>query len=472
MQIFPTITSYGAAKTVTGSKHLITTVSGETILMDCGLFQGEGKESDLLNRDWGFNPELIDFVILSHAHIDHTGLLPKLVRDGFSGPIYCNEATKDLCEIMLMDGAHIQESDLKRINQHRKRKRIPPLEALYGKDDVSNCLSQFTLVQDNMEFKIGQSTHVKLIPNAHILGSSAIHLSLINMEGKRITLTFTGDIGRDSDQILDGPFAFPPSDYIISESTYGNRLHPTAEDAKEAFFNMIQDVCVEKNGKIVIPAFSIDRTQEIVYLLDQLAFEKRLPSIPVYVDSPLSVKATHIMSKHRELYNPEILEYITKDGDPFDFPNLHYVSTVEESRAINEINSAAIIISASGMAEAGRVKHHIANNIENHNNAILLVGYATPFSLAGQLLQGKEEVRIFGDFYNVNAKIYRMANFSAHADYNEMIDYLTLNDPSTVKKVFLVHGEESVMDEFSVKLKAVGFNHVHKLERGVIIALK
>lgn len=471
MQKFPTLTSHGAAARVTGSKHLITTITGEKILLDCGLFQGEGKEGNELNRNWGFTPSEIDYVILSHAHIDHTGLLPKLVKDGFSGTIFSNSATRDLCEIMLADSAHIQESDLKRVNKRRLEKGLDALEPLYDLDDAMRALGMFQVVQDNHEFTVGQSTKALYIPNAHIIGSSAIRLKMVDLEGKTITLTFTGDIGRPNDQILAGPFPFPQSDYIISESTYGDRVHEEMADAKEAFYQLIHRICVEKHGKIIIPAFSIDRTQEIIYILDQLAFEKRLPHIPVYVDSPLSIKATQIMSLHREEFNPEILEYITKDGDPFSFPSLHYVSKVEDSKAINDIHSAAIIISASGMAEAGRIKHHIANNIENPLNAILIVGYATPFSLAGQLTAGNQEVKIFGEKYQVFAEIHRMNNFSAHADWKEMIQYLSCQDASKVKKVFLVHGEEDTLGTFKSHIMDAGFKNVQIVDQGVEYSL-
>ena len=463
MQNFPTLTSYGAAGRVTGSKHLITTSSGEKILLDCGLFQGEGKEGQELNRNWGFDPSDIDFVILSHAHIDHTGLLPKLVKDGFNGVIFSNSSTSDLCQIMLADSAHIQESDLKRVNRRRAEKNLEPIEALYELADAERALAKFHVIKDNVEFEVGSNTIARLIPNAHIIGSSAIHLELQSPDNKIITLTFTGDIGRPNDQILAGPFPFPQSDYVISESTYGDRLHEPAADAKEAFLHLIQ--------KIFIPAFSIDRTQEIIYILDQLAFEKKLPHIPVYVDSPLSIKATQIMELHRDEFNPKILEYITKDGDPFSFPNLHYVSKVEDSKAINDIKSAAIIISASGMAEAGRIKHHIANNIENPLNAILIVGYATPFSLAGQLTSGKQTVKIFGDEYQVFAEIHRMNNFSAHADWKEMVEYLSCQNPKLVKKIFLVHGEEDTLGAFKSHLINAGFNDIQIVEQAVSYTL-
>ncbi len=471
MQLFPTLCSFGAAQKVTGSKHLITTVTGEKILLDCGLFQGEGKDSDALNRHWGFEPREIDYVILSHAHIDHTGLLPKLVKDGFTGPIFCNSGTKDLCEIMLLDGAFIQKSDLERINRRRRERHELPIEALYDESDVYQTLEQMVVVANGRPFKVGETTWATYILNAHILGSAAIHLQLASLESKNIHFTFTGDIGRDSDQILDGPFPFPQSDYILCESTYGDRLHSVAEDVKDQLLKIVQETCVDRGGKVIIPAFSVDRTQELIYLLDQLSHEKLLPSIPVYIDSPLSIKATNIMAKHQEEFNPEILKYIMKDGDPFDFPNLHYTSKLEDSKAINSLQGPAIIISASGMAEAGRIKHHIANNIENPNNTILIVGYATPHTLAGQLIQGRNEVRIFGDFFQVNARVERMGNFSAHADYLEMLDFLGCQDAPKVKKVLLVHGNPDVMDVFADKIKAQGFPKVQKMVWGEPIEL-
>lgn len=463
----PTYTCYGAAQRVTGSKHLITTSIGTKILMDCGLVQGEGAEGDLLNRHWGFEPRDIDVVLLSHAHIDHTGLLPKLVRDGFDGPIYCNSATKDLCDMMLLDSAHIQESDLNRVNKRRLNRGEAAIEPLYGEKDVQRTLANMLIIEDETWFRIDETCDVLLIPNAHILGSGCIHLQLQSVEGKTTTLTFTGDVGRPNDQILEGPFPFPQSDYIICESTYGNRKHLPSEDSKEPLLALIQHICIEKQGKIIIPAFSIDRTQEIIYLLDQLEHENKLPPIKVYVDSPLSVKATQVMSIHRESFNPQILDYISRDGDPFAFNNLHYVSKLEESKAINDEKHPSIIISASGMADAGRVKHHIANNIENPNCAVLIVGYASPRSLAGQLIEGREEVKIFGDIHRVNAEIHRMDHFSAHADWSELCDFLGCQDPNKVKKIFLVHGEPSGMSSFETKLNNLGFQDVEPAKMGV-----
>lgn len=467
MLLFPTFTCFGAAQRVTGSKHLITTATGKRILLDCGLVQGEGAEGNELNRHWGFEPSSIDAVILSHAHIDHSGLLPKLVHDGFSGTIYCTSGTRDLCDMMLLDSAHIQQSDLMRVNKRKLKRGEPLIEPLYDENDVIQTLSQFQTVPENTWEIIDDSIRFILILNAHILGSGCIHLKLLQPNNAITTITYTGDIGRPNDQILAGPFPFPQSDYIICESTYGNREHLPSKDAKGPLKELIQHICVDNGGKIVIPAFSVDRTQEIIYLLDQLSHDGILPQIKVYVDSPLSVKATQVMSLHREEFNSDILEYITKDGDPFAFPNLHYVSKLEESKAINEEKQPCIIISASGMADAGRVKHHIANTIEDPKNAILLIGYASPRSLAGQLIAGNQEIRIFGEPHAVKAEIHRMDNFSAHADWKEMLQYLDCQDANKVKTIFLVHGEIDSMSSFATKLKTNGFNHIEQAQMGI-----
>ncbi len=457
------ITFHGAAGRVTGSKHLITTDQGERILLDCGLFQGEGRAGDFLNRHFGFDPLSIDCVILSHAHIDHSGLLPMLVKQGFSGPIYANESTADLCRLMLMDSAKIQKTDLERINKRKVARGEPTLELLYDEDDVQRTLSLFQFIRNENWTNIGKETRVYLTPNAHILGSVAITLEL-RKNGVPVTLTYTGDIGRPGDSILDGPRAFPPSDYIICESTYGDRLHPAAEDSEKALLQLVSEICIENRGKIIIPAFSVDRTQELIYLLDRLAYQKKLPHIDVYVDSPLSVQATHIMGRHREEFNQSILEYISKDGNPFDFPTLHYISKVEDSKKINENEGPCIIISASGMADAGRIKHHIANNIQDARNTILLVGYATPDSLAGRLRDGINPVRIFGEDYPVEARIAHMPYFSAHADYEEMLAYLSCQRTSQVKGIFLVHGDLPALSAWKSRLINKGYKNVHIAE--------
>ncbi|MDP2174528.1 MAG: MBL fold metallo-hydrolase [Bacteroidota bacterium] len=464
------VTFWGAARTVTGSKHLLTLDNGKNILLDCGLFQGEGDQNMNLNSHWGFDPNSIDYVILSHAHIDHSGLLPKLVKDGFEGNIYATAGTIALCNIMLLDSARIQESDLKHVNERRKKRHEKPIEPLYDEEDAKKTLSLMKPLPLNRAFQIDEDIHVTTLENGHILGSVSVILKIKENDSK-ISLTFTGDIGRKDDAILNHPIPIPQSSYIICESTYGNRLHAKQDDVEAKLMEIVHQTCVLRKGKIIIPAFSIDRTQEIIYALDRLSSAGKLPSIDVYVDSPLSVKATRTMAKHKEYFNSNILDYITKDGDPFCFPNLHYVEGVEESKKINTMKKPCIIISASGMAEAGRIKHHIANNIENENNTILIVGYATPGSLAGRLKNGSTEVRIFGTIYNVKAQIATMENFSAHGDYIEMIDYLKLQDPDKVRKIFLVHGEYETQKSFAEKLVDKGYLNIEIPNKGETFTL-
>lgn len=453
------ITFHGAANTVTGSKHLITLQNGKKILLDCGLFQGEGLIGSDWNRSFGFDPLEVDLLVVSHAHIDHTGLIPRMVAMGYEGPVYATSATIDLCNIMLKDSAHIQQSDTKFLNKRRKEKHQSSIEPLYSIEDVDKTLELFKPVKEDEWFQLTDGVELMFTDNAHILGSCAVNLRIFEND-KTTHLTFTGDIGRPNDKILSFPKAFPQADVIICESTYGNRLHEPDDDAEARLLKLVLETCVEKRGKILIPAFSIDRTQEIIYALDRLHFYGKLPTIQVYVDSPLSVKATMVMNAHRENFNPEILDYITKDGDPFCFPNLHYISEVEQSKAINDSEEPCIIISASGMAEAGRIKHHIANNVEKDNTTILLVGYASPGSLAGKLKEGAETVRIFGEEFKVNARVEVMDNFSAHADYKEMIQYLSCQDASKVHTMFLVHGTPQVQGDFAAKLKVEGYQNI------------
>lgn len=448
---------YGAAQRVTGSKHLVTTNKGTKILLDCGLFQGIGTTE--LNLQFGFDPKEVDFLILSHAHIDHTGLVPRLVRKGFTGTIYATPATKDLCEIMLMDSAFIQEKDLGRINKRRIGRNEEPYELLYNGEDVETALKLFKTIDYETPFLIEEGVTAKYFDAGHLLGSAGIYLTF-EEESATKSLFFTGDIGRPNDKILRNPAAFPQADYIICESTYGNKLHEAEVDVKSHLLRIVHQTCIEKKGKLLIPAFAVDRTQELIYALDQLAYEGLLPKIPVYIDSPLSVKATMVMKENEECFNPAILAYIKHDGDAFDFDNLHYISDVNESKALNDSHEPCIIISSSGMAEAGRIKHHIKNNVEKPSTTILLVGYCSPGSLGAILKTKPKEVRIFGEEFTVRADIEIMDSFSAHADYKEMIEHLSCQDASKVKQLFLVHGEIDTQIIFKNRLNAVGFQHI------------
>ncbi|MCF2499285.1 MBL fold metallo-hydrolase RNA specificity domain-containing protein [Dyadobacter chenhuakuii] len=450
---------FGAARTVTGSKHLITTEKGTKILLDCGLFQG--IQTDELNEKFGFKPSEVDYLILSHAHIDHSGLIPRLVKQGFSGPIYCTAATVDLCRVMLLDSAHIQEKDLERINRRREKQGRPLLDELYNTEDAVHALSLFKSVQYGQTFYLGEDKEVAVVLTdaAHLLGSAAVHMTIPDA-GTYKQVTFTGDIGRPEDRILRKPDVFPQADFIICESTYGDRLHEKQTDMQGHLLEIVHETCVVRKGKLIIPAFAIDRTQELIYALDQLSSSGELPQIPVYIDSPLAIRATKIMKEHDECFNPEILAYIEKDGDAFAFPYLKYISDVNESIALNDRDEPCIIISASGMAEAGRIKHHIKNNIGNARSTILLVGYASGNTLAGALKRGDKQVNIFGEQFEVKCQVKSMESFSGHGDYNEMLDFLSCQTPERVKKVFLVHGEYETQVAFKLKLQAAGFKDI------------
>lgn len=449
----------GATETVTGSKHLIITESGSQILLDCGLYQGMGKETDEMNRKLDLNPSTIDAVILSHAHIDHSGNLPSLVKQGFSGSIYCTSATLDVCKVLLLDSAHIHESDIKYINKKRERKGLSPLKPIYTVHDAEKCLKHFKAISYNTDFHINKEVSFRFTDVGHIIGSAAINITA--RENEKIThLTYSGDVGRYTDMLLKSPDVFPQADYIICESTYGDRLHDVSVNAETKLLEIVNYTCVEKKGKLIIPAFSLGRTQEIVFALDKMKNERLLPNIKIFVDSPLSTSATEIMRKHTECFNITLQKYILTDADPFGFNNLRYIQSVEESMALNKINEPCIIISASGMGDAGRVKHHIKNCIKNSKNTILMSGYCAPGTLGRRLLDGEKSVHIFGDYFDVKADIESILSYSAHADYSELLKFLSCQDPSKVKSLFLVHGEGEAKVSFKQKLTEKGFTSV------------
>ncbi len=464
------ISFHGAARTVTGSKHLLHIHPNKNVLLDCGMFQGLGKQTIELNEDLGFDATIIDYVILSHAHIDHIGLLPKLVKEGFEGKIYCTEATAALAEILLKDSANIQESDVRFANKVKQTKGSPPVKPLYGLDDVGNTLKMLSIVQYDEWIKIDDQVELFYTDVGHIIGSAAVHLN-IKENGKTTRLTFSGDIGRYNDPLLKAPQPFPQTDILILESTYGDRLHPLTQSPAELLLQHIKTTCIEKRGKLIIPSFSVGRTQELLYALNQLELEHRLPDLLYIVDSPLSVKATTLIKQFPELFNDKVQKVLKTDDDPFSFKGLVLVEDVETSKSINYDNRPMVIISASGMAEAGRVKHHIANNISNPNNTILLVGYCEPQSLGGRLKNKPDKVGIFGLDYEVKADIEEIESFSAHGDYNEMSQWLACQDPNAIRKVFLVHGEYDVQENFKSKLIKKGFLDVYIPEQHEIVGL-
>jgi metallo-beta-lactamase family protein len=453
------ISFHGAARTVTGSKHLVQLAHGETFLLDCGLFQGLGRDTDAYNASFGFDAKTLDYVILSHAHIDHTGLLPKLAAEGFNGKIYCTPATKALTEILLEDSAMIQRDDAKYKNKRLTREGMPLVEPLYTMDDVNLVLPMLQTVEYDKPYKISEHVELMYTDAGHIIGSAAVNLTIKeNKETK--TLTFSGDVGRYRDMILRSPAKFPPADFIIIESTYGDKLHDLVHSTPDDLLKWIEDTCVEQRGNLIIPAFSVGRTQEILFELNQLSLEKRLPHIPIYVDSPLSIEATEMLKKFPKYYNKKIQRILEVDDDPFDFEGLRYIKTVEESKALNEDMHPKVIISASGMADAGRVKHHIKNNIGGEKNTILMVGYCEPRSLGGRLMNGAKEVRIYGEPFEVRSKIGSIKSMSAHGDYEDLMQFLACQNPLAVKQVYIVHGEPEVQDHFAERLRKKGFKDV------------
>jgi len=453
------IAFHGAARTVTGSKHLITTSNGKKLLLDCGMFQGMGKETDELNSNFGFDPGEIDYVILSHAHIDHCGLLPKLVKDGYKGIIYATPATKDLAAVLMEDSAGIQESDIKYANKERALKGLPYLQPLYTTQDALAAAERFVTVDYHNWIKIDEHFEFCYTDVGHIIGSAAVHLKLTE-NGKTKRLTFSGDVGRYRDIILKSPETFDQSDFILIESTYGNSLHDEHNPSPEALLQWITHTCLEKKGKLIIPAFSVGRTQEILFTLNQLELENRLPELEYFVDSPLSTKATLIVKSYPQYFNKRIQKILETDKDPFAFKGLKFTKSVEDSKLLNYYKGPCVIISASGMAEAGRVKHHISNNIENSRNSILLTGYCEPQSLGGRLKLHPKEVGIFGQVHEVNAEIGEIRSMSAHGDYEDLCQWLSCQDPKKVQKLFLVHGEYDVQIDFRQRLVRKGFTDV------------
>ena len=450
---------HGAARTVTGSKHLITLDDERRILLDCGLFQGLGTETEELNNHFGFDPSSITVLLLTHAHIDHTGLIPKLIKEGFTGKIFCTEATKELAEILLYDSAEIQTYETESINQKRETKGLPLYEPLYTTADVTQALKQFETVTYDQWIPVLNGVDVFFTHTGHLIGSAAITVRI--REGrKKTSLLFTGDVGRYRSVLLQPPAQPPQADYIILESTYGNKRHDITFNTIETLHQWINRVCVKNGGQLIIPAFSVGRTQEVLYALNQLSLEKRLPEILCFVDSPLSQKATGIIKKYVGEFNERLQQVLSVDDDPFDFPGLKYVESVEESRKLVDYKEPCVIISASGTADAGRVRHHLHDCIASHTNAVLFVGYCGSKSLGGQLLSGVKQVEIFNDPCTVKAGVGQLQGMSAHGDTDDLVQFLSTQNIEKIKAIFLVHGEYEVQQEFAERLSGKGFQRV------------
>jgi metallo-beta-lactamase family protein len=451
----------GAARTVTGSCHLITTDDGTKILLDCGLYQGNDPDFDDFNQEWAFDPDDIDVMVLSHSHIDHAGRIPKLVKDGFEGDIVCTSATRDLSAIMLLDSAFIQEKDIVWVNKRRDRLGLSPMDPLYTIPDAQKALEQFVGISYNRWYRIAKNVEVKFMDAGHILGSSNVTLKIKKDHDHYEYIGFTGDIGRPDRPILRDPQPMPEDcDYLICESTYGGKEHQGTPNDEDDLLRIIKHACVEKKGKLIIPAFSVGRTQELVYMMDKLETAGKLPKIPVFVDSPLAIDATDIFIMHPECYDNELLEYLVTDPNPFGFRGLKFTRKAEDSKAINGYKGPCIIISASGMMQAGRIKHHLNNNIEDPRNTILVVGFCATGTLGRRIRDGEDEVKIFGEKKKVKAEVITMDSFSAHGDQEEMLDFISSQDKKKLKKIFLVHGEIDRQDVFKEAILEKGFRKV------------
>ena len=457
----------GAAQEVTGSKHLITTDSGKTILLDCGMYQGKGMETDEANRELGFDPKDIHYLLLSHAHIDHSGLIPYIYSLGFRGKIYCTAATRDLCELMLQDTAFIQEQDVRWYNKKMDRQNKPKIKPLFDMSHAQQVMKLFRTVEYDTPYRLDEEILIQFTNSGHMLGSAVISVA-ITENGQTKRIAYTGDIGRLHSHILSTPQAFPQCDYLICESTYGNRLHEDTLVSEEQLLGIVEETCMYKKGKLLIPSFSVGRTQEIVYVLNELFNDGRLERVPVYVDSPLSANATEIFRRHAHTLNEQVQDTMRFDPDPFGFNGLRYITDVQQSKALNRSEQPCIIISSSGMLEAGRIKHHVSNHIDDPSTTILIVGYCTPSSLGARIQDPKLRfVSIFGYDHRIRAHVTKIEGFSGHGDYQEMIQYFTAcQDTKKVQKVFIVHGEYSAQEAMKSHLQEAGFGQVAIPKKG------
>jgi metallo-beta-lactamase family protein len=462
------LTFWGAAQTVTGSMHMLD-FDGGRLLMDCGLYQGRRKQAESFNREFPADPATIDIVLLSHAHIDHSGLLPRLYREGFRGRVFATPATKSLCDRMLADSAHIQEKDADWVNRRERRKGKDAVKPLYDQSDVSGVMEHFVEVGYGELFEPLDGLSVEYRDAGHILGSASMMLTV--REGDRtVKVGFTGDIGRADRPILRDPEPMDDCDYLICESTYGGRTHEPSDQAKERLAHVV-GMTAKRGGKVIIPAFAVGRTQEIVFRLDELANEGKLPAIPVYVDSPLAVNVTDVFKSHPECYDEELLQYMESDRDPFGFHRLTYIRDVEESKRLNTTRLPMVIISASGMCEAGRILHHLRNNVEDPKNTVMIVGYCAEHTLGRRIVDRKREIRIFGEPFRLRANVEVMNAYSAHADEPELVDFVSHLDPERLRRVFLVHGDPPRQLALFEALAKRGYQSAHGPARGEVIEL-
>jgi metallo-beta-lactamase family protein len=453
------LTFTGAAGSVTGSRHLIE-YDGKKILLDCGLYQGRRKDTYERNLNFPFNPEEIDALVLSHSHIDHIGNVPNLVKQGFKGDIHCTMATADLIGIMLLDSAHIQENDIAFVNKIRSKHHQPPVEPLYVREDVPPVMELLAGHAYNHVFKLDNVRGI-FRDAGHIIGS-AITILDFNEDGRKLSLCYTGDLGRPNLPIIRDPYRVPEADVLIIESTYGDRLHSDIKNVENRLVAVINQT-IARQGKIIIPSFALERTQELIYTLHQLILKKWIPDIPVYVDSPLAIDATEIFRLHPECFDQETNEFLRTVDDPFGFRHLHYTRTSDESKMINTIEGPVIIIAGSGMAESGRVLHHLKNNIQNPLNTVLIVGWQAENTLGRKIQEKWPTVKIFGEPYELKSQVEVFDEFSAHADRNDLLNWIK---QGKWRKIFLVHGEAGSSRSLAAVLTDAGINGVVVPELG------
>lgn len=463
---------WGAARTVTGSMHILR-VGHDTFLLDCGTYHGRREEAYHRNSEFPFDPSSVSAVILSHAHIDHSGNLPRLVKHGFRGPIYCTKATKSLCEVMLKDSAYIQERDVEFINKRHRKKHLPLVEPLYTQQDVEDTLPLLQARPYGTVFEVADSVTCRFEDAGHILGSASVAITA-RENGTTHALAFTGDLGRPNLPILRDPVFIGDDTMttLITESTYGGRFHRPVEEMEGQLLEPIRRA-TERKGKIVIPAFSVGRTQEIVYELHNLSIEGKIEDIPVYVDSPLSVNVTDVFRRHPECFDKETMAILnaSDNNDPFGFEDLTYIRSLEESKALNDQSGPFVVIAASGMCEAGRVVHHLANTVSDPRNMVMIVGYQAENTLGKKLVNRDSVINIFGEPHELRAEVEVLNSFSAHADRNELLGYLQQFDRRSLKQVCVVHGDPDQSEKLQGGLEEVGFSNISVPDRGDLVTV-
>ena len=463
------ITFLGAAQTVTGSMHLLE-VNDSRILLDCGLFQGRRQESFERNQNLPFAGSDLDAMILSHAHIDHSGNIPNLVKSGYTGNIYATSATRDLCSAMLMDSGHIQESDVAYVNRKRSRRGLAPTEPLYTVADARDSLQAFVSIAYHRPFQVAPGVRATFYDAGHILGSSMIVLD-VEENGRAYRLCFTGDLGRKGLPIIRDPDSVHNVDYLITESTYGSREHESPAYAQAILCEIIHSTH-DRDGKVIIPAFAVGRTQEIVFDLHKLMVSDCLPDVPVFVDSPLAINVTEVFRLHPECYDAQVLGFLQQRKDPFGFYRLHYTRAVEESKKLNTFEGPCVILSASGMCEAGRILHHLKNHIGDERNTVLFVGFQVENTLGRKILDGMKKVPIFGQQWPVRAQIRSIQGYSAHADRTELLGFVQqVQKDGRLQRVFCVHGDLEACNALATGIRSLGVDEVLVPERGQQVEL-